>query len=384
MRYARILAIPVVLSLVVWTAYSDDVSRLRGGGQGAVDELYARVMKAQPWERAALEARLDRVCAQKDCAASRLFWYTDLEEAKKAARRLHRPILALHLLGRLDEELSCANSRFFRTLLYPDDSISSVLREQYVLYWHSVRPVPRVTIEMGDGRVIRQTITGNSAHYLLDENGQVLDALPGLYSPAAFRAELERWVALHRSLANASESARREIVKRYHAALLPAASRDVIVSASAPTAIDASKLVILKSAVERPMLSQLEKPTATPILDLQPLSEWVAIGEAKKDEVQFSAAAIVLIREKQFGAEPASPEAMSELLDNLRRNVAADTAMNEATFLPRIHQWFASGEVADLASLNERVYRELFLTPSDDPWLGLKAPSVFTAIGGQS
>ncbi len=389
MRYTRIFAILSILSLVVWTAYSDDVAELRQGGQAAVDELHAQVMKAAPADRAALETRLDRVCGQKDCAASRLFWFTDLEEAKAAAQRLHRPILVLHLLGRLDEELSCANSRFFRTLLYSDDSISSILRDQYVLYWHSVRPVPRVTIEMGDGRVIHQTITGNSAHYLLDENGEVLDVLPGLYSPAAFRTQLQRWVELHRSLANLNVASRREIVKRYHAALLAAnrpadRGRIVVSKGKKPSAIDASKMVILKSAVETPMLTGLRDPTAIPVVDLQPLSEWTAIGEARKGEVQFSDAAIDLIRAKQFGSDPVAPEAMRELLDNLRRNVAADTALNERTMRPRIHAWFANGEVTDLTSLNERVYRELFLTPSDDPWLGLQPPTVFTGIGGGS
>jgi len=386
MRNARILAILAVLSLAVWTAYSDDISDLRGGGQAAVDELHAQLMKAPLVERAALNDRLDRVCAQKDCAASRLFWYTDLDEAKAAAQRLHRPILALYLLGRLDEEMSCANSRFFRILLYSDDAISGLLRDGYVLYWHSVRPVPRVTIEMGDGRVIRQTITGNSVHYLLDENGDVLDALPGLYSPAAFRGQLQRWIAFHESLAKGNAGSRGAIVKRFHAMLVspgePGGSADP--KSGKPTAIDASKLVVSKTAIERPMLVQIQEPTSVRVLDLQPLSEWQAIGERRKGEVQFSPAAMDLIRRKQFGSDLVAPEAMAELIDNLRRNVAADTALNERTFRPRIHQWFAGGEVTDLASLNERVYRELFLTPSDDPWLGLKPPSVFTGIGGES
>ena len=46
----------------------------------------------------------------------------------------------------------------------------------------------------------------------------------------------------------------------------------------------------------------------------------------------------------------------------------------------RTHEWFVNGEVGDLVSLNERVYDELFLTPSDDPWLGLQPESVFAAL----
>jgi hypothetical protein len=202
MKNRMIIALLSVTMLVVLTARPDDVSTLRAGGQLAVDDLHAKWAAAAPEAREELSAKLDRVCAQKDCHASRLFWYTDLEQAKAEAQRTGRPILALHLLGRLDEELSCANSRFFRTLLYSDDSISNLLRDDFVLYWHSVRDVPRVTIELGDGRVIRQTIAGNSAHYLLDANGAPLDVLPGLYSPAAFRDQLERWVTLHRTLSH--------------------------------------------------------------------------------------------------------------------------------------------------------------------------------------
>ena len=67
-------------------------------------------------------------------------------------------------------------------------------------------------------------------------------------------------------------------------------------------------------------------------------------------------------------------------MTSLRRSVATDTVFNDVQLHRRIHEWFAAGEVEDLASLNERVYAELFLTPSDDPWLGLNPSSVFTAI----
>ena len=45
---------------------------------------------------------LDKICGVRDCADIRLFWYTDLEAAKKAARASGKPILSLRLLGRLD------------------------------------------------------------------------------------------------------------------------------------------------------------------------------------------------------------------------------------------------------------------------------------------
>jgi hypothetical protein len=115
-----------------------------------------------------------------------LSWFSDLPSAIAEARRANRPILSLRLLGRLDEELTCANSRFFRKFLYVDPTIHRMLRDHFVLHWQSLRPVPRVTIDFGGGRRITKTLTGNSAHLVLDPNGRVADALPGLFSREVF------------------------------------------------------------------------------------------------------------------------------------------------------------------------------------------------------
>jgi hypothetical protein len=121
-----------------------------------------------------------------------LHWFTDIAAARTEATRRSRPILSLRLLGRLDEELSCANSRFFRKLLYPQPRINELLRDCFVLHWQSVRPVPKVTIDFGDGRTLVRTLTGNSVHVVLDSAGRPVDALPGLFSPAVFYELLVR------------------------------------------------------------------------------------------------------------------------------------------------------------------------------------------------
>ena len=377
----RSLAVAVSLLLSL-AAFADQL---------AVDELHARVLKATGAERVALEAQLDKACAQKDCVTSRLYWTTDLDEAMRTAQKTGRPILALHLLGHLDEELSCANSRFFRTTLYSDESIASLMRDDFVLYWHSVRPVPRITIEFGDGRKIQQTITGNSAHYLLSPYGRVLDALPGLYSPAEFRAQLVKWTDLNRRIAGRDTRDVDAALRQYHEAQLAEAKARLLqvsretgvrampvrtsagpISAEAATAITASKAM-----VDRPVLAAMK--LAATMRSVQP-SEWETIGAYYAETVQFSRAAIELIRHKQFGdAQPPHGE-LEALFMNLRSSVAADTIFNECDLHATIHSWFARGEVADLASLNKRIYDELFLTPESDPWLGLKPPTVFSAV----
>src|SRR6185503_16494736 len=161
-------------------------------------------------------AALDAVAQQKNSYIAGLYWYTDLDAAKKASQALGKPILSLRLLGKLTDEFSCANSRFFRTVLYPNDEVSAVLRDRFVLHWRSERPVPTVTIDFGDGRKLERTLTGNSIHYILDSQARPLDALPGLYGPKAFLHGLTNGEKLFQSLAGKNEQERALALRFYY------------------------------------------------------------------------------------------------------------------------------------------------------------------------
>ncbi|MBA3501313.1 MAG: hypothetical protein H0T65_13125 [Deltaproteobacteria bacterium] len=187
---------------------------------------------------------LDALCAQKDAHTSMLYWFTDLDAAIAEARRTKRPILSLRLLGRLDEELSCANSRFFRKSLYIAPAINRALRERFVLHWQSVRPVPKVTIDFGNGKTLVKTLTGNSTHLVLDMFGRPVDALPGLFSAEVFAQLLVR--------AHAKAMADRRQVAAMHRRDL---ERPVLARrAPAPRAFEASRLAAAKHMVELPVL----------------------------------------------------------------------------------------------------------------------------------
>jgi hypothetical protein len=187
---------------------------------------------------------LDQLCAQIHAHTTLLYWFTDLDAAMAEARRTRRPILSLRLLGRLDEELSCANSRFFRRLLYPEPRINQLLRDRFVLHWQSVRAVPKVTIDFGDGRRMVRTLTGNSLHLVLDAYGRPVDALPGLLSPDVFRKLLVRAHAL-------AVGDRSNVVAGHDRALLEPVSAP---RAPEPRAVEASKLAMSKHRVEAPIL----------------------------------------------------------------------------------------------------------------------------------
>jgi hypothetical protein len=393
------------------------------GSEGLNALLKAHEMNAAPlnkedpqWQRR--RAALDAVGGQRDCHASRLFWHKDFEAAKLEARRTGKPILSLRLLGNLDDELSCANSRFFRTTLYANKEVSDYLRDHFVLHWKSVRPVPRITIDMGDGRKIERTITGNSIHYVLDANGEVVDALPGLYGPRAFIHGLQRAERTANRVTKLDAVTRGEELQNYHTiqlanvnsqwandlnrvspqqasepkgALLSNGTvpvRNAIV-ATAPPAAAAMPLAISKSGVERSML-RAAVPSRENLERTITDETWAKIAALHSNEAVLDRNSIALIRAKTQAAGDAMRLALSKrfvedpmlkTIQNLQRSIAEDTVRNEYTFHAKIHEWLAAAHAPrEIDSLNRRVYAELFLTPDSDPWLGLAPADTFSAL----
>ncbi|HJL15178.1 MAG TPA: hypothetical protein RMH99_05955 [Sandaracinaceae bacterium LLY-WYZ-13_1] len=357
---------------------------------GAVEALRRAPDRDDP-RVARLRRALDRVSGQRDGHASGLYWHTDLDAARREAARTGKPILSLRLLGRLDEELSCANSRYFRVVLYSNPRVAARLRDAFVLHWSSERPAPRITIDMGDGRRIVRTITGNSVHYVLDAAGRPVDTLVGLYSPVGFTRALDEALEAR----DACPGANAECLARVHAEQLGAQrqrwarrrERDPALptwgeairslpgapSDEAPSARAAMPLTVGKARIETPALGLLDRlpvPTRTPAVD------WHRVGVLADGAEPLPARTRALLRLKT-GRDDVDATAR-----RLAEVALADGARNEVLFRRRIHRWFARQRphTRDRASLNRRVYAELLLTPADDPWLGLRADDLYDGV----
>jgi hypothetical protein len=318
-----------------------------------------------------LSNALDAVARQRDSYASKLYWYTDFDEAKAAARQNNKPILSLRLLGNLDDELSCANSRFFRTTLYANTQVSAYLRDHFILHWKSVRPVPKVTIDFGDGRKLERTITGNSIHYVLDSDGRIIDALPGLYGAELFLAGLQQAESTAIQCATSSATARNRLLHDYHcarvAALESSWSRD---------------LAVVRPAAGTKSLIQLEAATDD--------SAWASIAFLHSDQARLDQASRALLMAKAPSALTAGRVTASKIaienpvlrqIRNLERSISEDTVRNEYLFHTKIHEWLAAAPaVPNLEAFNSKIYAELFLTPDSDPWLGLVQTDICTAL----
>ena len=382
------------------------IEELRNLGPAGLNELrvrYAAEIKKHiddpllkpdaEWER--ITKALDTVSGQKNSYISGLYWYTDLTEAQRMATASGKPILSLRLLGKLTDELSCANSRFFRTVLYSNTEISSVLRDRFVLHWQSVRPAPVITIDFGDGRKLERTITGNSIHYVLDSSGQVLEALPGLYGPQAFLRGIADAEDLFKSLNGKSDQERMVQLAGYyqvHANKLSAAfMNDTLkIGGKAPQgftlhrgqngevqAISIAALAITKSLSE---VNVLRAMNAAPEALGKMTDElaWRKIARLNAADAILDAQSLGLIRKQN----PAlSDRDFGAMVEKFQESIALDTVRNEYLLHTKLYPWLLRDpNRTNLERFNEKVYAELFLTPRSDPWLGLLDKDVYVGV----
>ena len=405
------------------TVYADDIAAHRANSQ----------VQTPNWE--SVRSALAKVGGQYDNWASGLYWFTDLEKAKAEAKLLDKPILSLRLLGRLDEDLSCANSRFFRTALYANKNISRSLNDNFVLHWSSERPAPIVTIDMGDGRILKRTLTGNSVHCLMDSEGRVLDALPGLFGPGAFARWLDESQSLNTQWRATNAAKRDSFLAEYHRNQIVSATNDYIadyeransevlsaarrksiadgflnttlaprISLSAsPSANLAASFAVSKVRVEAPILNATSLYGTPPVLNIGYDFIFSSIAPLHADDAQLDESSKNLMRSKTpqrvLDVVPQKPGLKNRVvaftpdifvstapshernvLASFQEALALDTVRNEYRLHIPIHKWFADGQAGSFEILNTKIYNELFWTPKSDPWLGLAATGSYTAL----
>ncbi len=363
----------------LFVKYSADIERFTKTGEA--DDNWKRIGSA-----------LDTVAMQKDAYSSHLYWYTDLDEAKRAAKAANKPILTLRLLGNLNEEFSCANSRLFRAILYSNADISKYLRENYILHWRSVRPAPRITIDFGDGRRIERTITGNSIHYVLDPSGSIIDAIPGLYSPAIFLNYITQANTANKTVQNLPEKNRQLALMKYRKAnfdqiianrkkTVETAGVDLTETRSGTLAILAAPMAVSKAIV-------VDEYSILRVFDgfakFEPsinFGDWGKLASIYVPNSSIDASSVALVR-RQNRKTGLTEDDFKALFARLNNFVALDTTRNDFLFHTKLYEWLNGRFIGDLETLNARVYDLIFQTPNTDKWLGLYSNDVYTALDG--
>jgi hypothetical protein len=94
-------------------------------------------------------------------------------------------------------------------VLFSDQKVANAINSTFEPYWESVRAVPTVNIDFGNGTVIKRTLHGNIATYVCTSDGIVVDVLPGIYEPDTYINRLSE-------ISNAARGASIDSLQQYH------------------------------------------------------------------------------------------------------------------------------------------------------------------------
>jgi hypothetical protein len=246
-------------------------------------------------------------------------------------------------------------------VLFSQPDVVRILNERFECAWESVRPVPKVAIDFGDGRTLERTLFGNVATYVTLADGRAIDVVPGLVDPVEYQRRLEAAERLHFYAAGilgrqsgpfgpdpATHALAEDFVRAYHA--------DVDVWEPADPR---AKLTELERAQMRADLSKVRVE--------QPIKDWLRglhVERLRRSEAD----------ERRYAPDDSSAHGPAD-------HLLEDTAYNVRERYPKARALLAGApRLATPAELTTRLYREVLDVDLDDPYLGL-APYV---LGGEA
>jgi hypothetical protein len=235
-------------------------------------------------------------------------------------------------------------------VLFSSADIAEYVNAGFEPVWESVRPVPIVTIDFGNGLKVTRTLHGNVATSVCNADGNVLDVLPGIYKPDEYRKQLEQFVLLYRYSRPTPKAPAAETLKAYHARqaehLKAEQAADVLVYNARA---DMSKL-----RVENP-IKLLAAADASKVLQRDPVTGAFRLnrpGDAKPPA-------------------PASPPPSKVAEVSGWKELAEDTRINETLRRRQIHEKLAATGPVPPKDLVKWLYKDVLHTDLDDPMLGL-------------
>jgi len=110
-------------------------------------------------------------------------------------------------------------------VLFSNNEVAQFINENFEPVWQSVRPVPIVSIDFGNGRVITKTLRGNIATYVCDAQGKTLDILPGIYTARDYVKSLNGTLRLASAVAASTPEQQDSLLCSYHKRKVDALAR---------------------------------------------------------------------------------------------------------------------------------------------------------------
>lgn len=218
-------------------------------------------------------------------------------------------------------------------MLFSSDEVADYINENFEPVWESVRPVPLVTIDFGNGHTITRTLNGNIATQICTADGQVLDILPGVYTAEVYGQQLEQLVLLHRYMWQRNRGRPAELLQEYHS--------------------------------RQATLLEAKRPPATFV----EFTSGSGISGVERSTVQLVVAGRPS-RAVTRAVEAAPPIPPSDKLAGWKE-LAEDTRVNETLRRLQIHKKLAESGKVKSKDITKWLYKEILKADLDDPYLGL-------------
>lgn len=251
-------------------------------------------------------------------------------------------------------------------MLFSNDQLVKFIHESFEPVWESVRPVPTLTLDFGNGKTITRTLHGNIASDVCTADGHVLDILPGMYSTEAYLNQLNQMWLLHAYLLKKEPAEREKALREYHQTQADALAKNMIPGQF--TEMDMSKLRIERSAKKimvrfLPPKSAPTPPTTTPSTTVSTTSKSEK-ADVGKGVIERAAKKVLATSNTSDSSSKAEDVAQWEEL-------VQDTLINERSRRLQIHQQLAKIGLPQPAAITKWLYAEVLHADLDDPYLGL-------------
>jgi hypothetical protein len=221
--------------------------------------------------------------------------------------------------------------------LFSNERVADFVNQHFEPAWESVRPVPLVRIDFGNGHVVTRTLHGNILTSVCTPDGLLLDALPGIYTTDGYLKALEQLRLLAGAARTRPAERRDEWARAYHRGEAKRLQeQEVRARIEAITA--RTMMYYTKGAIEQPVKAVVRQPhdnTAVP---------------------------------------PNGPPAARASEDVSRwEELAEDTRLNETTRRRQIHALLARVGLVRPVAVTRPIYKDVLHADLDDPYLGLGA-----------
>lgn len=278
-------------------------------------------------------------------------WYASYNDALKEAKRTRKPILLLSMFGRLDEEMACANARTLRATLFKDPEFIQLISKDVIPAWEMVRAVPKIEIDLGDGKKIRRTVRGNAVMYLCTAEGKVFDVYPGVYTSKDFLPAVRESLVL----ANADI----KTIRDFHTA------RGVV--------IRPVEMTRGKSMAESPTLNFIGASLTDGVRSNEgsadPARVKFLVAAARLSDMSLRPMTVEQVVNRILG-KPAAGLSSNEIAHAIIQN---DSQTNMQAVRPVIHLWLSSEkELPTPKQARDTVLETILKIPYKDPYFGLK------------